>query len=388
MDAYIILTHGEKCYLMLRGRVMRPVEDWYGGFAVKALILSGGKGTRLKPLTYTQAKQLLPVANRPILFYALDQVRGAGITDIGIIISPETGKMVQDVVGNGDKWNAQITYILQNEPAGLAHAVKTAQGFLKDDPFLMFLGDNLIQGGTSRFVQEFDTNTACASVLLKEVPDPRMFGVAELDETGKVTRLVEKPKEPKSNLALIGIYLFTPAIHEAISRIKPSWRGELEITDAIQNLIEQKKIVKSQIFKEWWLDTGKKDDLLEANRVVLDDLLERRIAGNVSQDSQIAGRVEVREGAEIISSTIRGPVSIAEGCRIRNSYIGPFTSVGAKTVIEDSSVEYSVIMENCTVSKMERMADSLIGRSAEIRKKDKNFNVVRIFVGDDARVEL
>lgn len=355
---------------------------------MKALILSGGKGTRLKPLTYTQAKQLLPVANRPILFYALDQVRGAGITDIGIIISPETGKMVQDAVGNGDKWNARVTYILQNEPAGLAHAVKTAQDFLKDDPFLMFLGDNLIEGGTARFVQEFDTNAACASVLLKEVPDPRMFGVAELDETGKVTRLVEKPKEPKSNLALIGIYLFTPAIHEAISRIKPSWRGELEITDAIQVLIEQKKTVKSQIFKGWWLDTGKKDDLLEANRVVLDDLLERRIAGSISPDSQIAGRVEVREGAEIISSTIHGPVSIAEGCRIRNSYIGPFTSIGAKTVIEDSSVEYSVIMENCTVSKMERMADSLIGRGADIRKKEKNFNVVRIFVGDDARVEL
>jgi glucose-1-phosphate thymidylyltransferase len=355
---------------------------------VKALILSGGKGTRLKPLTYTQAKQLLPVANRPILFYALDQVRSAGITDIGIIISPETGKMVQDTVGNGAKWDAHITYILQKEPAGLAHAVKTARAFLKDEPFLMFLGDNLIQGGTISFVREFETNHACASVLLKEVADPRMFGVAELDESGQVTRLVEKPKEPKSNLALIGIYLFTPAIHEAIDRIKPSWRGELEITDAIQNLIEQNKVVKAQVFQGWWLDTGKKDDLLEANRVVLDDLLERRLDGKISADSHVSGRVELREGAEIISSTIRGPVSIAEGCRIRNSYIGPFTSIGPKTVIEDSSVEYSVIMDNCAVINIERMADSLIGRCTEVRKKEKNFNVVRIFVGDDARVEL
>lgn len=355
---------------------------------LKALILSGGRGTRLKPVTNTVAKQLLPVANRPILYYVLDQVREAGISHVGIIISPETGKFVKEAVGDGSKWNADIHYILQSEPGGLAHAVKTALPFLEDSSFLMFLGDNLVGGGITKFVHEFaDTSCACL-VLLKEVSDARLFGVAEVDASGKVTRLIEKPKEPKSNLALVGVYLFTPKIHEAIREIKPSWRGELEITDAIQWLVERGEIVHSHVLDGWWLDTGKKDDLLEANRVVLDDLLNRNIEGRVDSASQVAGRVEIRRGADVANSVIRGPVSIAEGCQIRDSFVGPYTSIGAGTVIESSSVEHSVILENCRIYGLERLSDSIIGRNAEIVRQLNSFKAVRFFVGDDSKIEL
>jgi glucose-1-phosphate thymidylyltransferase len=355
---------------------------------MKALILAGGKGTRLKPITHTIPKQLLPVANKPIMFYVLDQIREAGITEIGIIISPETGTYIREAVGDGSRWNSRITYIPQANPKGLAHAVKTAQPFLGDSTFLMFLGDNLIEGGVKSFVQEFGSHSPDAMVLLKEVPDPRLFGVAELNGKGEVIHLVEKPKEPKTNLALVGIYLFTPVIHKAIAKIKPSWRGELEITDAIQKLLDMGKKVRSHILTGWWLDTGKKDDLLEANRVVLDSLLKRDVRGEIDAKSKIVGRVEIKEGAKVENSTIRGPVSIAEECQIRNSFIGPFTSIGAGTVIEDSSVGHSVILENSRIYRIERLEDSLIGTRVELKRADERFNAVKIFVGCDSSLEL
>jgi glucose-1-phosphate thymidylyltransferase len=355
---------------------------------IKALILAGGKGTRLKPLTNTVAKQLLPVANRPILYYVLDQITEAGISDIGIVISPETGNYVKQATGDGSKWGASITYIVQQHPGGLAHAVKIAQDFLGDSPFLMFLGDNLIGGGVKTFVEEFITHAPEALILLKEVADPRMFGIAELDASGKIIHLAEKPQDPRTNLAVVGVYLFTAEIHRAISRIKPSWRNELEITDAIYELILAGKTVNSHTLKGWWLDTGKKDDLLEANRVVLDDLLKASINGEVDSASKITGRVAIGKGTKVTNTIIRGPVIIGENCLIKDSHISPFTSIADQTKIERSSIEHSVILENCVIADIDRMADSIIGRNTTVIKRKDCVNAVRLFIGDDASLEL
>lgn len=355
---------------------------------MKALVLSGGKGTRLKPMTHTVAKQLLPVANKPILFYVLDQIFESGIEEIGIIISPETGEEIKKAVSNGSSRGSKISFIVQPQPGGLAHAVKTARDFLGDSPFLMFLGDNLIQDGVKKFVAEFKRRSPHALVLLKEVEDPRLFGVAELDAGGKIVRLVEKPKAPKSNLALVGAYLFKPEIHSAIDRIKPSWRGELEITDAIQELLNMGYTVDSHILKGWWLDTGKKDDMLEANRVVLDDLLKRDVRVKTGEGSKIEGRVEIREGTVIEKSTVRGPTSIAENCRIINSFIGPYTSISAGTVIENSSIHHSIILDNCRICDMEHLMDSIIGRNTTVVRHKAVSRSIKLFVGDDASLEL
>lgn len=355
---------------------------------MKALVLSSGKGTRLRPLTNTTTKQLLPVANRPILFYIMDMVREAGIADIGLVVSSEWGDQVEQAIGDSSRWNARITYVLQPEPAGLAHAVKIARQFLGNSPFLMILGDNVYKCDIKGFVAQFQEQSIDALLLVKEVNNTNDFGIAELNAEGKVVRVQEKPQKPRSNLALAGIYLFSSAIHRAIDFIKPSPRGELEITDAIQKLIEMGKEVRSHILTGWWLDTGKKDDLLRANRAVLDEFLKPDIRGKVDSGSQVVGKVEIMRGAVIEDSTIRGPVSIAENCRVKNSFIGPFTSIGKGTVIEASSVEHSVILENCRIYCIERLADSLLGKGAELVKGEGRSKAIRLFIGDDAKVEL
>jgi len=355
---------------------------------VKALILAAGKGTRLRPITNTIPKHLLPVGNKPILFHVLDYMKEAGIKDIGIVVSPDSGPYIKKAVGTGSEWGRQITFILQPEPLGLAHAVKVAQQFLDGSPFLMFLGDNLIQEGVKGFLDEFQTSNFDASILLKEVPDPKAFGVAELDDSGRVVHLVEKPKKPKSNLAIIGVYLFTSEIHKAIAQTKPSWRGELEITDAIQKLLEMGKEIRSHILQGWWLDIGNNDGLIEANRVVLDAFSKRDIKGEVDSQSRIVGRVQIEEGTKLENSRVQGPVFIAANCQIKDSLIKPFTNIRAGTVVEDSSLEYSVILENCQISKIKHLADSVIGKNTTLAGQGKSPEKLRLFIGDDGKVEL
>jgi glucose-1-phosphate thymidylyltransferase len=354
---------------------------------MKALVLAGGRGTRLRPLTYTMAKQLIPVANRPILYYVMDHLRAAGISEVGVVISPETGGQIRQALGRLDP-GLRFTYLLQEEPLGLAHAVQIARPYLEDSPFVMYLGDNLIGQGIENLIEEFHAHEADALVLLKEVATPHRFGVAELDGAGRICRLVEKPSHPPSNLALVGVYVFGPAIHQAVQEITPSWRGELEITDAIQRLLETGRIVHSAVLPSWWLDTGKKDDLLEANRVVLDDWVQRAIKGTVDGDSRVVGRVVVEEGASVERSEVRGPVAIGAKARVERSFIGPYTSVGRNCVIVDSALEHCVLLDGVQVENVQRLEDSVVGQNAIIRRGGVNHQAVRLMVGDDAEVIL
>lgn len=354
---------------------------------MKALVLAGGKGTRLRPLTYTMAKQLVPVANKPVLSYVMQHLQDAGIHEVGVIISPETGNQIKEALSK-NPWGFEFTYIPQDNPLGLAHAIKIAQKYLKDEAFVMYLGDNLISHGIREFIERFKSTRADALLLLKEVDDPRMFGVAQVDSQGSIVRLTEKPEEPPSNLALVGVYAFSPAIYDAISEIKPSWRGELEITDAVQRLLEKGYGVQSSILNGWWLDAGKKDDLLEANRLVLDEWIGRSLEGTADDKSRVVGRVVLENGGRIINSDVRGPAVVGRGTVIEKSFIGPYTSIGEDCVVINSAIEHCVILDGVKLEGVERMEDSVLGRNAQVRCISGNHRTLRLLIGDDTEVLL
>ena len=360
---------------------------------MKALILAGGAGTRLRPITHTRAKQLVPVANKPILFYGIEAMVAAGITEIGVIVG-DTRDEVMTALGDGSQFGAKISFIPQDAPLGLAHCVLIAREFLADDDFVMYLGDNLLEQDLGAFVTAFedarhaaDDGGPAAQILLKRVPDPQRFGIATLDDAGHVVELVEKPDVPPSDLALVGVYLFTPRIHDAVAAIAPSARGELEITDAIQWLIDEGEQVRCELLTGWWIDTGKLTPLLEANRLLLEKI-ETRIDGHVDADSAIDGRVVVAEGAEIVNSTIRGPVVIGSGTRVTDSFIGPFSAIGSDCVVEHSEIEHSVLMDHSSVIEIARLEDSLIGSDAVVSRSRRKPRALRLMVGDHCRIDV
>ncbi len=354
---------------------------------MKGLILSGGKGTRLRPLTYTGAKQLVPVANKPVLFYVIEDLVEAGITDLGIVVG-DTGDQIREAVGDGSRFGAKVTYIQQEAPLGIAHGIKISRDFLGDERFVLFLGDNFIRDGIVPFVEEFQDDSLNAQILLYKVPNPEALGVAVLDERGKVVRLVEKPKEFVSDLAVIGIYMFDHHVWEAVNAIKPSKRGELEITDTIQYLVDKGLNVKASMVTGWWIDTGKMSDILEANRLVL-DTFETRILGEVDAQSEVYNKVVIERGARIVNSIIRGPAIIGEETQIVNSYIGPFTSIYHHCLIQDAEIEHSVILENCRIVDIDqRIEDSLIGRNVEITRSPLKPRAYKLMLGDHSKVGL
>jgi glucose-1-phosphate thymidylyltransferase len=353
---------------------------------MRGLILSGGKGTRLRPLTHTSAKQLVPVANKPVLFYGIEAMAAAGIRDVGIIIAPETGDEIRAAAGDGSRFGVSIQYIEQEAPLGLAHAVLTAEPFLDGAPFVMYLGDNLLRDGIVELVETFRAEQPDALILLTPVPDPENYGVAELDD-GRVARLVEKPAEPRTNLALVGVYMFTPSIFEAARSIEPSGRGELEITDAIQALVDGGRRVDPHIVHGWWKDTGQVQDMLEANRLILDDLMER-IDGELI-DSRVEGRVAIAEGARLERTTVRGPAIVGRDSRITDAYIGPYTAVGDGVTIEKAELEHSIVLSGSTISDLEfRIEASLIGKNVRIGRGPALPKAYRFVVGDNADVQI
>jgi glucose-1-phosphate thymidylyltransferase len=359
---------------------------------LKGLILSGGKGTRLRPITHTSAKQLVPVANKPVLFYGIEAMAQAGIEEVGIIIAPDTGPEIETAAGTGERFGVRITYIVQDEPLGLAHAVLTAQSFLGDSPFVMYLGDNLLQGGITDLVAAFREHEPDALILLTPVPDPENYGVAELEqsppgEVGRVVRLVEKPQEPATSLALVGVYMFTAAVHEAARAIEPSARGELEITDAIQHLVDAGLRVEPHIVRGWWKDTGRLQDMLEANRLILDNLV-GRVEGELV-DSQVDGRVVIERGARLERSTVRGPAIVGAGARLSDCYVGPYTAIGEDCEISRSEVEHSILLAGCEVCDLDgRMESSLLGRNVTVRRGDRQPRAYRFMVGDNSDISI
>jgi len=366
---------------------------------LKGLILSGGKGTRLRPITHTSAKQLVPVANKPVLFYGIEAMAQAGIEQVGIIIAPETGPEIEAAAGDGSKFGVRITYIVQDEPLGLAHAVLTAEPFLGESPFVMYLGDNLLQGGISDLVTAFREHEPDALILLTPVPDPENFGVAELAPAtpgdavtqpggpGRVVRLIEKPAEPATDLALVGVYMFTSAVHDAARAIEPSARGELEITDAIQYLVDGGMRVEPHIVRGWWKDTGRLEDMLEANRLILDNLVER-VDGELI-DSQVDGRVVIEAGARLERTTVRGPAVIGAGAKLRDCYIGPYTAIGEDCAISGAEVEHSILLAGSSVCDLDgRMESSLLGRNVTVRRGDRQPRAYRFMVGDNSDISI
>ena len=356
---------------------------------MKALILAGGAGTRLRPITHTSAKQLVPVANKPILFYGLEQMAEAGIIEVGMVVG-DTEEEIRAAVGDGSTWGLKVTYIPQDAPLGLAHCVLIARDFLGDEDFVMYLGDNLLRQGVKAFVDRFESDGrshSVAQILLARVPDPQRFGVAEIGPDGEVLRLVEKPEDPPSDLALVGVYLFGPTIHQAVRAIKPSGRGELEITDAIQWLLDNGHRVAHQVVDGWWIDTGKLDALLEGNRLIL-ETLDQRVEGAVDIDSRIEGRVVICEGAEVVASTIRGPAIIGAGTRVEHSFVGPFTSIAERCVVLRSEIEHSVILEDSRIVDIPRVEDSLIGKQVVVTRSARRPRANRFMLGDHSQVDL
>jgi glucose-1-phosphate thymidylyltransferase len=353
---------------------------------MKGLILSGGKGTRLRPITHTRAKQLLPVANKPILFYGLEAMAEAGIDDVGIVVG-DTREEIRSAVGDGSAFGVRVTYVHQEEPLGLAHAIKVAQPYLGQDPFVMYLGDNLIRDGIRPYVDEFRSDTQHCHILLAKVSNPQEFGVAELEE-GRVKQLVEKPAEPKSDLALVGVYMFNAEIHEAIEHIKPSRRNELEITDAIQDLVDTGKEVKSKIVNGWWKDTGKLEDILEANRVILGGL-RGEVNVDLSADTRVEGEVSIGKGTRVWNSVLRGPLVIGDECRIENAFVGPFTAIHNHVEFRNSEVQHSIILENSSIVDIgSRIESSLIGENSEVRTTSGHPKSMRFMIGDYSQIEV
>ncbi len=355
---------------------------------LKGLILSGGAGTRLRPITHTSAKQLVPVANKPVLFYGIEALVDAGVKEIGIIIAPETGDEIREAAGDGSRFGAEITYIVQDAPAGLAHAVLTAEEFIGTSPFVMYLGDNLLRDGLRGLVSTFTEHEPDALILLTPVDDPQSYGVAELDGEEHIVRLIEKPKDPPSNLALVGVYLFQNLIFDAARSLEPSWRGELEITEAIQKLIDDSRTVRSEVVRGWWKDTGQLADMLEANRLVLEELV-TAIEGDVDEGSKVEGRVVIGPGAKLERAVVRGPAVIGAGARIEDAYIGPYTSIGDDVHVRRSEVENSIVLAGSVVEDLgTRMEASLLGKEVKLTRSEGMPQTLQLLVGDRSEIKL